>query len=36
MRISGITIPDTKQLEFALTAVHGIGNSRALINIERA
>ena len=30
MRISGITIPDTKHLEFALTAVHGIGNSRAL------
>lgn len=29
MRISGITIPDTKQLEYALTAVHGIGQSRA-------
>ncbi len=30
MRISGITIPDTKHLEYALTAVYGIGHSRAL------
>lgn len=30
MRISGITIPEDKQLEFGLTAVHGIGRSRAL------
>ena len=30
MRISGITIPDGKQLEFGLTAVYGIGRSRAL------
>ncbi len=29
MRISGITIPDTKRLPFALTAVYGIGPSRA-------
>lgn len=29
MRISGITIPDTKQLEFGLTAVYGIGRARA-------
>jgi len=29
MRISGITIPDEKQLEYALTAVYGIGLSRA-------
>ncbi len=29
MRISGITIPDTKHLEYALTAVHGIGVSRS-------
>lgn len=29
MRISGITIPDHKHLEFGLTAVHGIGRSRA-------
>jgi len=29
MRISGITIPDEKHLQFGLTAVHGIGRSRA-------
>lgn len=29
MRISGITIPDKKQLEFGLTALYGIGRSRA-------
>ncbi len=29
MRISGITIPDTKHLENSLTAVYGIGISRA-------
>lgn len=29
MRISGITIPDEKQLAYALTAVYGIGVSRA-------
>lgn len=29
MRISGITIPDEKQLAFALTAVYGIGVPRA-------
>ena len=29
MRISGITIPDKKRLEFGLTAVYGIGYSRA-------
>ena len=29
MRISGITIPDEKQLAYALTAVYGIGMSRA-------
>ena len=29
MRISGITIPDGKQLNYALTAVYGIGLSRA-------
>jgi ribosomal protein S13 len=26
MRISGITIPDNKRLEFGLTAVYGIGH----------
>ncbi len=30
MRISGITIPDTKQLEYGLTAIHGVGRSRAI------
>jgi small subunit ribosomal protein S13 len=29
MRISGITIPDSKHLEYGLTAVYGIGISRA-------
>lgn len=29
MRISGITIPDNKQLAYGLTAVYGIGTSRA-------
>ncbi len=29
MRISGITIPDEKHLEFGLTAVYGIGRARA-------
>jgi small subunit ribosomal protein S13 len=30
MRISGITIPDGKQLTYSLTAVYGIGQSRTL------
>ena len=29
MRISGITLPDNKQLPYALTAIYGIGLSRA-------
>lgn len=29
MRISGINIPDNKRLEYALTAIYGIGFSRA-------
>jgi len=29
MRISGITIPDKKRIEMALTAIYGIGRSRA-------
>jgi len=29
MRISGITIPDEKHLEYALTAVYGIGMARS-------
>ncbi|MBP6884232.1 MAG: 30S ribosomal protein S13 [Candidatus Pacebacteria bacterium] len=30
MRISGITIPDNKRLEFGLTAIYGIGRSMAV------
>lgn len=29
MRISGITLPDNKQISYALTAIYGIGLSRA-------
>jgi len=29
MRISGITLPDNKRLEIALTAVYGVGRPRA-------
>ncbi len=29
MRISGITLPDNKQLAYALTAIYGVGLSRA-------
>ena len=29
MRISGVTIPDNKRLEVALTALYGVGDSRA-------
>lgn len=29
MRIAGITVPDDKRLEIALTAIYGIGRSRA-------
>jgi small subunit ribosomal protein S13 len=30
MRISGITIADAKHLEYGLTAIYGVGHSRAL------
>ena len=30
MRIAGVTIPDEKRLEIALTAVYGVGRSRAI------
>ncbi len=30
MRILGITVPENKRLEFALTAIYGIGRSRAM------
>jgi small subunit ribosomal protein S13 len=34
MRIAGITIPDEKRLEIALTAVYGVGRPRALTTLE--
>lgn len=36
MRILGITLPETKRIEFALTAIHGIGRSRALSILKQA
>ncbi|MEK7579095.1 MAG: 30S ribosomal protein S13 [Patescibacteria group bacterium] len=36
MRIAGITLPDTKRMPLALTAVYGIGRSRALYVLARA
>ena len=36
MRIAGITIPDTKHLSHALTAVYGIGRARAKKILEKA
>jgi small subunit ribosomal protein S13 len=36
MRISGITIPDNKRLAYALTALYGVGNSRALSILKDA
>lgn len=36
MRISGVTIPDTKHLSIALTAVYGIGNVRAKEALTKA
>lgn len=36
MRILGITIPDNKQLEIALTALYGIGRPRALYILGKA
>jgi len=36
MRISGVTIPDEKRLEIALTAVFGIGRTRAKQILDKA
>ena len=36
MRIAGITIPETKRLEFALTAVYGIGRPMAKAILREA
>lgn len=33
MRIAGITIPETKRLEIALTAIYGVGRPRALLTL---
>jgi small subunit ribosomal protein S13 len=35
MRILGITLPENKRIEFALTAIYGIGHSRALSILEK-
>jgi small subunit ribosomal protein S13 len=34
MRIAGITLPDEKHMIFALTAVYGIGHSRAALILK--
>ncbi len=36
MRIEGVTIPDDKHIVVGLTAVHGIGNSRARTILDDA
>jgi small subunit ribosomal protein S13 len=36
MRISGITIPDAKRLEYGLRILYGVGRSRALFILEKA
>ena len=36
MRISGITLPDKKQVAYALTAIYGIGISRARVICAQA
>ena len=36
MRLSGITIPDNKRLTYALTALYGIGTSRARVICAQA
>ncbi|MEN9913211.1 MAG: hypothetical protein RLY66_619 [Candidatus Parcubacteria bacterium] len=34
MRILGITVPENKRLEIALTAIYGIGRSRSLLILK--
>lgn len=36
MRIAGITLPDNKRMEIAMTVVHGIGRPLALTILEQA
>ena len=35
MRISGITLPENKRLEIALTSVYGVGRARAKMIIKK-
>lgn len=34
MRIAGITVPDNKRLEIALTAIYGVGRPRAIATLK--
>jgi small subunit ribosomal protein S13 len=36
MRILGITIPDSKRLEIALTSLYGVGRSRSIYILNKA
>ena len=36
MRIVGITLPDEKRMEIALTALYGVGRSRAKTILNKA
>lgn len=36
MRVAGITIPDNKRLEVALTALYGVGPARARMVLDKA
>ncbi len=36
MRILGITIPDSKRLEIALTSLYGVGRSRSVYILNKA
>ena len=36
MRIAGVTIPDNKRLEIALTAIYGVGRARAHAILKKA
>lgn len=36
MRILGITLPENKRMEIALTTIHGIGRARALTILKTA
>ncbi|MEK7063265.1 MAG: 30S ribosomal protein S13 [Patescibacteria group bacterium] len=36
MRVAGVTLPDHKQIAFALTALHGVGRARASTLLSEA